>query len=160
MVKCSKLGESYGAIWWPSQKWGATTISGQKCTIDNCERNTQRNFNQNQKMVKCSKLWENSLQNQILPISKYHNFWSKTNFDMPFKIMGWYSRDLAVYEFSGQPKLGKGSNETWEKLALPFLVNWGSPTDAVVDIKPLYYVLMEYSLVGDWPRELLVLFSK
>ena len=75
-------------------------------------------------------------------------FWFKTNFDMPFEIMGWYSRDIAVYEFLGQSKWEKSSNETCEKcigclnfsdflifrmhysilLAVAILVNWRSTT--------------------------------
>ena len=108
--------------------WGAMINFEQKSKIENRERKVLQKFHQDQTTVKCSKLgkkncgrrWDvrrrtNPRQIQISPILKYHKIWSKTDFDIPFKIMGWYSQDLAVYDFAGQSKLGKGSNATCEK---------------------------------------------
>ena len=58
MVRCSKLGERYRALWRLNRKWGMTTILEQKCTSENCERNTQRKYTHYWTMVKCSKLGE------------------------------------------------------------------------------------------------------
>ena len=64
MVKCSKLGEIYGAIWRQVENEGRSLFSDETFRINNCERNMQRKFNQNQKIVKCSKLGK-----------KYRAFW-------------------------------------------------------------------------------------